>query len=239
MLCGDIMLSSELLDAVHSLSAEDRASLLGYLHSLRAPKAVDEKGQTRNPRRLTLIDRRSILYLSKFAEPKATPTELAAIFGVSQQRVSQILGARGHKSPDAALINAFNNTRPSDLRDGWLNLADLERLNSFRAGKIAESPVSPRNMTSAADPLGRWSAYGYTFSVFERDGLFYFVIDGDEGDESKPRNSASQALADCIRFCRDDAWTNSDGNPNSWSLLYGEDPFAPAKSANAVRIGGL
>jgi hypothetical protein len=158
MLCGDIMLSSELLDAVHSLSEKDRASLLGYLHSLRAPKPVDENGQTRNPRRLTLIDRRSILYLNKFAEPRATPTELAAIFGVSQQRVSQILGARGHKSPDAALINAFNNARPSDLRDGWFNFADLERLSSFRAGKIAASPIVSRNMASAADPLGRWSA---------------------------------------------------------------------------------
>ena len=42
------------------------------------------------------VQRRSILYLSLCADPPAGRTELGEIFGVSQQRVSQILGA--HKN---------------------------------------------------------------------------------------------------------------------------------------------
>lgn len=230
-------LPSELLSLVDILDAEQRAELSGYLHSKSYPKPVDEFGRARNQRTLSLQARKSILYLSKFADPPAKPTELAITFGVSQQRVSQILGARGHSYADAELLRLFNNVAPAKLRDEWLNRADLERLTAFREGKVAASPLAPRHTKSDANPLGRWSAYTYTFKVYERDGLFYFIIDGDESGESNPRASAKQALDDAAKCCREDAWAFSDGSVANWKSTYNEDPLGPPKAANLARIG--
>jgi hypothetical protein len=94
----------DLCMAVELLSVGERKRLAGFLHSLDGPKPVDEDGIIRNPRRLTVLDRKSILYLSAFADPRASRDELAAIFGVSRQRVSQITGAIGHSSVDADLL---------------------------------------------------------------------------------------------------------------------------------------
>jgi hypothetical protein len=83
--------------------------------------------------------------------------------------------------------------------------------------------------------LGRWTAYGRSFEIYGRDGLFYFLIDLPDELESEPRASAQKALDDCFAACREDAWANSNGDPSEWRALYREDPFGPAAPANLTR----
>jgi hypothetical protein len=83
--------------------------------------------------------------------------------------------------------------------------------------------------------LGCWAAYGRSFEVYERDGLFYFLIGLPDELESEPRASAQKALDDCLAACREDAWANSNGDPDQWLALYKEDPFGPAALANLTR----
>jgi hypothetical protein len=92
-------------------------------------------------------------------------------------------------------------------------------------------------MTSFANPLGRWDAYGYQFDVFERDRLFYFLIDGlSEGAWSKPRNSAGHARDDAISVARENAQYSTP--KIEWGLKFdGEDYEGPLKAGNARRIG--
>jgi hypothetical protein len=223
----------DLYAAVELLSAEERKRLAVFLHSLDTPKRVDKDGIIRNPRRLTVLDRKSILYLSAYADPKASRDELAAIFCVSRQRVSQIVGAIGHSSVDAALLGQFARAKPFELKDHWRVESHIERLRQFRAGRITPSPVIQRHMKPLA--LGHWAAYGRAFEVYERDGLFYFLIDLPDELESEPRASAKKALDDCFAACREDAWANSNGDPDAWLALYKEDPLGPAAPANLKR----
>jgi hypothetical protein len=105
-------------------AAKDRPSLIREFASVlpgivKPPKPVDERGISYNSPQLTLIDRKSILYLSQFADPKASRTELAVIFGVSRQRISQVVGAHGGSKADADLLRQFKNTAAEQLRDHW------------------------------------------------------------------------------------------------------------------------
>lgn len=223
-------------------SAKDRSSLIHELaevfpHFIQLPKPVDERGISYNSPQLTLIDRKSILYLTQFADPKAGRTELAAIFSVSRQRVSQIIGAHGGSKADADLLHLFRNTGPVDLRNHWRVEAHMQTLTNFREGRVAANPLKPRHTAHDMNPLGRWSAYGYPFEIRERDGLYYFRIDAPDEDESNPRNSANQALNDCAAICRQEAWANSSGSHDEWELTYKEDPLGPANSENLIRVG--
>jgi hypothetical protein len=204
---------------------------------VKPPKPVDERGIGYNSPQLTLIDRKSILYLSQFADPKASRVELAAIFGVSRQRISQIVGAHGGSKADADLLHQFRNTGPVDLRNHWRVEAHMQALTDFREGRIAANPLKLRHMTGDVNPLGRWSAYGNPFEIREREGLYYFRIDAADEDESNPRNSAKQALDDCFAICRQVAWANSSGSDNEWGLIYKEDPTGPANLENLIRVG--
>ena len=222
-------------------AAKDRPAFIREFASVlpgivTPPKPVDANGLVRNLRQLTLIDRKSILYMTQFADPKAGRTELAAIFGISQQRISQIIGAHGGSKADADLLRQFRNASAEQLRDCWRVEADMQTLAEYRAGRRAASPLRPRNMTRE-NPLGRWSAYGYQFEICERSRLYYFRIDAPDEDESNPRNSAKQALDDCFAICRELAWANSNGSHNEWELLYKEDPTGPANSKNLIRLG--
>ena len=218
----------------------DRRGLIRYLsigsvHANGQPsKTVDANGVSVNSRQLTLADRKSIHYLSHFAHPKPSRDEIAVIFGISRQRVSQVLGARGHSQTDQKLIDLFNRTKPAELRDHWRVEAHVEQLNDFRAGRIAASPVTPRHMTPPA--VGRWKAYDRSFEVCERDRLFYFLIEAPNEEESNPRASAQQALDECFAACREEAWANSSGDPNEWFATYKEDPFGPANKSNLIRV---
>ena len=112
-----------------------------------------------------------------------------------------------------------------------------------RAGKLAASPLTPRFFQSAggkeppepADLTGRWSAYGYTFAIYERDGLFHFLIDAPHEEKLESRNSAKQALDDCAAACREEAWANSSGDFALWRELYREDPFRGMNMKNIIR----
>jgi hypothetical protein len=106
------------LSLIDALSAEDRADVIKHLTSKRRPQMLDTTGVGVNARRLTLTDRKSILYLSHYADPKGSRDEMAAIFGISRQRVSQIVGAIGCSRADQKLIDLFNRTTPEDLRNG-------------------------------------------------------------------------------------------------------------------------
>jgi hypothetical protein len=174
---------------IDALCPDDLRILSGYIHSKRFPVSHSAHPLA-NARRLTLTDRKSILYLSHYADPKGSRDEMAAIFGVSRQRVSQIIGAIGRSTADQKLIDLFNRTTPEDLRNGWRVEAHVQQLNDFRAGRIAARPVTPRHMTPSA--VGRWSAYGRSFAVYERDRLFYFLIDAPDEEESNARASAQQ-----------------------------------------------
>jgi hypothetical protein len=219
---------------------DDRRGLIRYLSMSRVhangqrSKTVDANGVSVNPRQLTGTDRKSILYLSHFAHPRPSRDEIAAIFGVSRQRVSQVLGARGHSQTDQQLVDLFNRTKPAELRDHWRVEAHVEQLNDFREGRIAASPVTPRHMTPP--PVGRWKAYGRSFEVCERDRLFYFRIDASDEEESNPRASAQEALDDCFAACREEAWADSSGDPNEWFAAFKEDPFGPAHKSNLIRV---
>jgi hypothetical protein len=131
------------------------------------------------------------------------------------------------------LLSQFARAKPFELKDHWRVESHIERLRQFRAGRIAAAPLILRHMTPSA--IGRWRAYGYTFEVYERDGLFYFLIDAPGEEESEPRASAQKALDDCFAACREDAWANSSGDRDEWLALYKEDPFGPAALANLVR----
>jgi hypothetical protein len=224
-----------LYSAVDVMNAEELDRLAAYIRSKRWPKAVGPHGVVVNSPRLTMADRKSILYMSAYAHPKASRDELAAIFGVSRQRVSQIVGAVGNSQRDKDLLSQFARMKPPELRDHWRVETDVERLRDFREGRIAATPVAPRHMTPPA--IGRWSAYGGLFAVYERDGLFYFLIDAPDEQESNPRASAQQALDDCFAACRQNAWANSSGDPNEWFATYKEDPFGPANKSHLVRVG--
>jgi hypothetical protein len=158
-----------------------------------------------------------------------------AIFCVSRQRVSQIAGAIGHSSADAALLRRFARAKPFELRDEWRVESHIEQLRQFRAGRITASPVTQRDMKPPA--VGRWNAYGRSFEVYERDGLFYFLIHLPDELESEPRASAQKALDDCFKACREDAWTYSNGDRDEWRALYREDPLGPPAPANLIRTG--
>jgi hypothetical protein len=95
-----------------------------------------------------------------------------------------------------------------------------------------------RQHAEPADLAGRWSAYGYTFAIYERDGLFYFLIEAPGEDESEPRNSARQALDDCASACREEAWANSNGDPAWWRERYREDPLGRMNLKNVIRADG-
>jgi hypothetical protein len=224
-------------------SAKDRSSLIHELaevfpESIQLPKPVDERGISYNSPQLTLIDRKSILYLTQFADPKAGRTELAAIFSVSRQRISQIIGAHGGSKADADLLHQFRNTGPVDLRSHWRVEAHMQTLTNFREGRVAANPpLKPRHTAPDLNPLGLWSAYGYPFEIRERDGLYYFRIDAPDEDESNPRNSGKQALDDCFAICRQEAWANSSGSRTEWELTYEEDPLGRANSENLIRVG--
>lgn len=230
---GAPQLSEPVLHVLHlidALSAADRADVIKHLTSKRRPQILDATGASANARRLTLTDRKSILYLSHYADPKGSRDEMAAIFGISRQRVSQIIGAIGCSAADQKLVELFNRTTPEDLRNGWRVEAHVEQLRNFREGLIAARPMSPRHMTPSA--VGRWSAYGRSFAVYERDRLFYFLIDAPDEEESNARASAHQALDDCFAACRKEAWANSSADRNEWLAAYREDPFGPANKAN-------
>ena len=215
------------------------------LRELKRSPTVFSSGLSVNRRVLSLSDRKSILYLSNYQDsavnphdgvrtwPKASRTELAAIFGVSQQRVSQVLGANGHSRADAALLDQFAHAKPAEHRDHWRVEAHFEKLRSYREGRVAAAPLIPRHMTPSA--IGRWAAYGRSFEVYERDRLFYFLIDLPNELESEPRASARKALDDCLAACREEAWANSPGDRDEWLALYKEDRFGPAARANLVR----
>ena len=222
-------------------SAKDRSFLIRELAEvfpefIKLLKPVDERGISYNSPQLTLIDRKSILYMTQFADPKASRTELAATFGISRQRISQIVGAHGGSKADADLLRQFRNASAEQLRDCWRVEADMQTLAEYRAGRRAASPLRPRNMTRE-NPLGRWSAYGYQFEICERSRLYYFRIDAPDEDESNPRNSAKQAVDDCFAICRELAWANSSGSHDEWELTYREDPTGPANSRNLIRLG--
>ena len=172
-------------------AAKDRPAFIREFASVlpgivTLPKPVDANGLVRNLRQLTLIDRKSILYMTQFADRKAGRTELAAIFGVSQQRISQIIGAHGGSTADAGLLRQFRNTTAEQLRDRWRVEADTQRLSDYRAGLIAVNPLKPRHMMRDVNPFGRWSVYGYQFEIRERDRLYYFRIDAPDEDEIEP-----------------------------------------------------
>ena len=201
----------------------DRRELIRYLSmspvhaSGQPPKMIDADGVSVNPRRLTLADRKSLLHLSHFAHPKASRDEMAAIFGVSRQRVSQVLGARGHSLTDQKLLDLFNRAKPAGLRDHWRVEAHVEQLNDFREGRIAASPVTPRHMTPPA--VGRWKVYGRSFEVYERDRLFYFRIDAsDEGNPpgraavKRRRASGGRTSSSRVGVCR----AGSAASRRSW-----------------------
>ena len=222
-----------ILPLIDALSPDDLRTLSGYIHSKRFPVSHSAHPLA-NARRLTLSDRKSILYLSHYADPKGSRDEMAAIFGISRQRVSQIVGAIGCSTADQKLIELFNRTTPEDLRNGWRVEAHVEQLRNFREGLIAARPVSPRHMTPPA--VGRWSAYGRSFAVYERDRLFYFLIDAPDEEESNARASAQQALDDCFAACRKEAWAYSSGDRNEWLATYREDPLGPANKTNLCAV---
>ena len=214
---------------------------LSYLHS------PGTNGLPYNQRVLNPIKNRSILYLSYYADPAAGRTELAQIFGVSQQRISQILGAHKSSAVDRDLLAQFRAASPQELRDQWKVQGDLDLLDRYRAGKLVASRRTPRFFQSSgadeerADPAdftGRWSAYGYTFAVYERDGLFHFLIEASGEEESEPRSSAKQAFDDCAAACREEAWANSSGDSALWRELYREDPLRGMNMKNIIRANG-
>jgi hypothetical protein len=246
---------SEQTDVILTLSeaCRDKRSLIRQLvgslppgerrelrHSLSCLHPPGTNGLPYNSRVLNPIKSRSILYLSFYADPPAGRIELAELFGVSQQRVSQILGAHKNSAADRDLLARFRAATPEDLRDHWKVQADLDRLRDYRAGKLAASTLIPRFMQRAetADLTGRWRTYGFTFSVYMRDGLFYFRIDGPDEDESEPRNSAKQAFDDCAAICRELAWANSNGDPVLWRERYRENPLGRMNMKNVVRVDG-
>ena len=97
---------------------------------------MEQTGYPTNQRVLNPVRNRSILYLSFYADPPAGRTELAQIFGVSQQRISQILGAHKNSAVDRRLLAQFRAATPQELRDHWKVQADLDLLDSVRrAGK--------------------------------------------------------------------------------------------------------
>ena len=208
-------------------------------HSLSGRNPAGTNGLPCNPRVLNPVQRRSILYLSLCADPPAGRTELGEIFGVSQQRVSQILGAHKNSSVDRDLLDKFRAATPEELRDHWKVQADLDRLREYRAGKLAASPLTLRFIQRAepTDLAGCWRAYGYTFTIYERNGLHYFRIDAPDEQESEPRNSAKQAFDDCAAACRQEAWANSNGDPAQWRELYLEDPFSGMNPKNIIPSG--
>lgn len=222
---------------VGSLPPRERRELRHSLSYLNPPGT---SGLPHNLRVLNPVQRRSILYLSLCADPAAGRTELASIFGVSQQRISQILGAHKNSSVDRDLLDQFRAATPEELRDRWKVQADLDRLREYRAGKLAASPLTPRFMQHAEPDefTGRWSAYGSTFAIYEREGLFYFLIDAPDEEESEPRNSAKQAFDDCTAACREEAWANSNGDPALWRERYREDPLGRMNMKNVVRVDG-
>jgi hypothetical protein len=115
-------------------------------HSLTYLNPPGANGLPYNQRVLNPIKNRSILYLSFYADPPAGRTELAELFGVGQQRISQILGAHGGSRTDENLLAQFRAATPEELRDRWKVQADLDRLHKYRAGKLAPSPLIPRFM---------------------------------------------------------------------------------------------
>jgi hypothetical protein len=210
-------------------------------HSLSCHNPPGTKGLPYNQRVLNPVHRRSILYLSFYADPPAGRTELSELFGVSQQRISQILGAHKNSSVDRDLLAQFRAATPEELRDNWKVQADLDRLRESRAGGRAASRPSPRFMERAepADLTRRWGAYGYIFAVYERDGLYYFLIDAPDEEESEPRSSAKcQAFDDCAAACREEAWANSNGDPALWRERYREDALGRMNIKNVVRVDG-
>jgi hypothetical protein len=222
---------------VASLPPHERREIRRSLFYLNP---LGTNGLPYNPRVLNPVKNRAILYLSHYADPPADRTELADIFGVGQQRISQILGAHGCSRTDKNLLAQFRAATPEELRDYWKVQADLDRLREYRAGKLTASPLTPRFMQTPepADITGRWSAYGYTFAIYERDGLFYFLIDAPDEDESEPRNSAKQALNDCAAACHEEAWANSNGDPALWRERYREDPLGGVNMKNVIRMDG-
>jgi hypothetical protein len=113
-------------------------------HSLSYLNPPGTNGLPCNPRVLNPVQRRSILYLSLCADPPGGRTELAEIFGVSQQRISQILGAHKNSSVDRDLLDKFRAATPQELRDHWKVQADLDRLREYRAGCPPSAPLRQR-----------------------------------------------------------------------------------------------
>jgi hypothetical protein len=222
---------------VGSLPPRERREIRHSLSHLNPPGT---NGLPYNQRVLSPIKNRSILYLSVYADPPAGRTELAELFGVGQQRISQILGAHGGSRTDESLLAQFRAATPEDLPDHWKVQADLDRLRKYRAGKLTASPLTPRFMQRAepGEFTARWRAYGYAFTIYEGEGLFYFLIDGPGEEESKPRNSAKQAFDDCAATCRQEAWANSNGDPVLWREQYREDPLGRMNMKNVVRVDG-
>ncbi len=254
--------ASEQADVILALSeaCRDKSNLIRQLvgslpprerrevrHSLSYLYRPGTNGLLSNQRVLNPIKNRSILYLSFYAEPPAMRTELAEMFGVSQQRISQIMGAHKSSTVDRSLLAQFRAATPQELRDLWKVQADLDLLDQYRAGKRTVFALPPRFVHSSAgdkeraettDLTGRWSAYGYTFVIYERDALFHFLIDAPGEEESEPRNSAKQALDDCAAACREEAWTNSNGDSALWRELYREDPLRGMNMKNIIRANG-
>ena len=200
------------------LSPNDRRELVRTLSTAR----VDANGQSVNHVVLSLGDRRSMLWLRRYAESRAMPSELAAIFGVSQQRASQVLGARGGGNTDEALIRAFNAASQDELNSGWRNQGDIERLELHRKNRLAATQLIPRMMVSQVSKTGRWRVYGHPFEVRQRDGAYFIVVPSLFGDdESQPKNTGEDALNDAVNIIREEAQINM--SPLEWKVAYKED----------------
>ena len=138
-------------------SAKDRSFLIHELAEvfpefIQLPKPVDERGISYNSPQLTLIDRKSILYMTQFADPKASRTELAAIFGVSRQRISQIIGAHGGSKADADLLRQFRNTSAEQLRDRWRVEADMQTLAELSSRASRGEPAKATQHDAGREP---------------------------------------------------------------------------------------
>jgi hypothetical protein len=81
---------------VASLPPRERREIRHWLSYLNPPGT---NGLPYNQRVLNPLKNRSILYLSHYADPPAGRTELAELFGVGQQRVSQTWARMGAVRP--------------------------------------------------------------------------------------------------------------------------------------------
>jgi hypothetical protein len=220
------------------LSAIERRVLVRELASFGTPPTADANGQSMNRIVLSLTDRRSMLWLHRYVEPRAMPGELAFMFGVSQQRASQVLGARGHSNTDEALLRAFNAASQDELKKDWRNQGDIEKLKQHRNGRLLASPLVPRSMTSQVTKTGRWRVYGHSFEVRERDGAYFIVMPSLFGiGESQPRNTGEDALNDAVTVIREEAQVTM--SPLEWKAVYKEDFYGTPLAKNLFREGDL